>query len=76
MGKVRLDLSALCSWTVRYDFAIVVVLSAVHIGLSYMHSRKSATLNQFTGRKTGAENGSGPITPFVENRKREKTENV
>jgi hypothetical protein len=34
-------------WMVRRDFVIVVILSLIHVGLSYAHSRESGTLNPF-----------------------------
>lgn len=48
MGKnVHGKLASLCRWIVRHDFAIVIVLSLTHIGLSCLHSRESVALNPF-----------------------------
>ena len=45
MGNVLSCLNAVRSGIVRHDFMIVVLLSVVHIGMSCMHLRESATLN-------------------------------
>ena len=46
MSKVHERLSALRTLIVRHDFVLLVLLSVVHVGLSYMHVRESGALNQ------------------------------
>jgi hypothetical protein len=45
MGKVNEVIRKAVGWAKKWNFAIVILMSAFHIGLAYIHVRESGRVN-------------------------------
>jgi hypothetical protein len=47
-GRVNRTKTVVCMWLQQHSFAVVLVLSLMHIGLAYIHTWASRRTDSFT----------------------------
>jgi hypothetical protein len=47
-GRVNRTMNDVCVWLRRHGFAMVLLLSLIHVGLAYIHTRASCRIDSLT----------------------------